>query len=275
VKLGKRTKEKAMRLQGKVAVVTGGGQGIGRGIALCMAKEGADIAIADVQVEKAAGVAAEVRALGRNAIAVKTDVTKPADIEACFAQVTQELRQIDILVNNAGTACPPGNPFTNSVEEDWDLVWAVNVKSIFFACKAIAPHFIQRKAGKIINIASIAGTMNSPNMPPYSVSKMGVVTFTKIVAKELAQHNVNVNAICPGILWTQFWQETAARLSKQDGPFKGLEPRAIFENRVKAVIPMQREQTPEDIGWAAVFLASEEARQITGQALHVDGGVVM
>jgi NAD(P)-dependent dehydrogenase (short-subunit alcohol dehydrogenase family) len=91
----------------------------------------------------------------------------------------------------------------------------------------------------------------------------------------MAQHNVNVNAICPGILWTQFWEETAERLSKQSGPFAGMEPRAVFENRVNAVIPMKREQTPEDIGWAAVFLASEQAKQITGQALHVDGGVVM
>lgn len=264
-----------MRLQGKVAIVTGGAQGIGRGIVLCMAKEGADIAIADLKVDKAEAVAAEVRTLGRKVLVVRTDVTMPADFEACYAHVERELGQIDILVNNAGSACPPGNPFTNNVEEDWDLVWAVNVKSIFFACKAIAPYFIARKSGKIINIASIAGTMNSPNMPPYSVSKMGVVTFTKIVAKEMAQHNVNVNAICPGILWTQFWQETAERLSGQSGPFAGMEPRAIFENRVNAVIPMKRDQTPEDIGWAAVFLASEQARQITGQALHVDGGVVM
>jgi meso-butanediol dehydrogenase / (S,S)-butanediol dehydrogenase / diacetyl reductase len=264
-----------MRLAGKVAVVTGGAQGIGRGIALCMAKEGADIAIADLKVEKAEGVASEVRALGRKAIAVKTDVTKQADFEACFARVTQELGHLDILVNNAGAACRPGNPFTNNAEEDWDQVWAVNVKSIFFACKAIAPYFIAQKSGKIVNIASIAGTMNSPNMPPYSVTKMGVVTFTKIVAKEMAQHNVNVNAICPGILWTQFWEETATRLSQPGAPFAGMEPRAVFENRVNAIIPMKREQTPEDIGWAAVFLVSEEARQITGQALHVDGGVVM
>ena len=264
-----------MRLAGKVAIVTGGAQGIGRGIVLCLAQEGADLAIADLKVEKAEAVAAEVRALGRKALAVKTDVTKSADFEACYARVSQELGQIDILVNNAGAACPPGTPFTRNVEADWDLVWAVNVKSIFFACKAIAPYFIARKAGKIINIASIAGPLNTVTMPPYSVSKMGVVTFTKIVAKEMAQHNVNVNAICPGILWTQFWEETAERLSRPGAPFAGMEPRAVFDNRVNAVIPMKREQTPEDIGWAAVFLASEQAKQITGQALHVDGGVVM
>ncbi len=264
-----------MRLAGKVAIVTGGAQGIGRGIVLCMAKEGADIAIADLKLEEANRVAEEVRALGRKAIAHRTDVTKQSEFEALYERVKKELGKIDILVNNAGTASRPGNPFTNNTEEDWDLVWKVNVKSIFFACKAIAPYFIERRAGKIVNIASIAGTMNSPNMPPYSVSKMGVVTFTKVVAKEMAQHNVNVNAICPGMLWTSFWQETAERLVKAGGPHAGMTPRQVFEARVIAVIPMKREQTPDDIGNAAVFLASDEARNITGQALHVDGGVVM
>jgi len=264
-----------MRLAGRVAIVTGGAQGIGRGIVLGMAKEGADIAIADLKVEEANRVAEDVGALGRKAIAHQTDVTKQSEFEALYERVKEELGKIDILVNNAGTASRPGNPFTNNCEEDWDLVWKVNVKSIFFACKAIAPYFIERKAGKIVNIASIAGTMNSPNMPPYSVSKMGVVTFTKIVAKEMAQHNVNVNAICPGMLWTPFWHETAERLAKAGGPHAGMTPRQVFEARVNSVIPMKREQTPEDIGNAVVFLASEEARNITGQALHVDGGVVM
>ncbi len=264
-----------MRLEKKVAIVTGGATGIGRGIVLCMAKEGADVAIADLQVEVAAKVADEVKALGRKAIVVKTDVTKAGDFQILFDRVKQELGKIDILVNNAGTASPPGNPFMNNVEADWDLVWAVNVKSIFFACKAIAPYFIERKAGKIVNIASIAGTMNSPNMPPYSVSKMGVVTFTKIVAKDLAAHGINVNAICPGMLWTSFWHATAERMAKGGGPYAGMTPRQVFEARVGAIIPLKREQTPEDIGWAAVFLASDDARNVTGQALHVDGGVVM
>ena len=264
-----------MRLEGKVAIVTGGAMGIGRGIVLCMAREGADVAIADVEVEQAAKVADEVKALDRKALVVKTDVTKETDFQALFDRVKKELGKIDILVNNAGVASRPGNPFTNNVEEDWDQVWAVNVKSIFFACKAIAPHFIERKAGKIINIASIAGTMNSPNMPPYSVSKMGVVTFTKIVAKDLAVHGINVNAICPGILWTSFWQATAERMAKGSGQYAGMTPRQVFESRVNAIVPMKREQTPEDIGWAAVFLASDQAGSITGQALHVDGGVVM
>ena len=206
-----------MRLAGKVAVVTGGAQGIGRGIAVCMAREGADIAIADLKSMEAAQVVDEVKAEGRKAIAIKTDVTKQAEFESLYETVRRELGQIDVVVNNAGSASRPGNPFTNNLEEDWDLVWRVNVKSIFFSCKAIAPYFIDRKAGTIINIASIAGPMNSPNMPPYSVSKMGVVTFTKIVAKEMAQHHVTVNAICPGILWTAFWHETADRIAKAGG----------------------------------------------------------
>ena len=186
----------------------------------------------------------------------------------------KEFGKIDILVNNAGVACNPGS-FVVSQESDWDKVWAVNVKSVFFAGKAIAPYFMERKAGKIINIASIAGPMNSQNMPPYSVSKMGVITLTKVMAKDMAPHGVNVNAICPGVLWTAFWHGLAAQMAKNLPAFAGKTPREVFENRVEAIVPMKREQTPEDIGWAAVFLASDQARNITGQALHVDGGVVM
>jgi meso-butanediol dehydrogenase/(S,S)-butanediol dehydrogenase/diacetyl reductase len=268
-------KDCRMRLSGKTAIVTGGAMGIGRGIVLCMAKEGADIAIADIQMEQAAKVADEVKGLGRKALAVRTDVTQEDSFVSLLDRARKDLGKVDILVNNAGVPSRPGNPFTNNVESDWDLVWSVNVKSIFFACKAIAPYFVERKAGKIINIASIAGPMNSPGMPPYSVSKMGVLTFTKIVAKDLAAHGINVNAICPGILWTAFWQETAERMAKGGGKYAGMTPRQVFENRMQEIVPMKREQTPEDIGWAAVFLSSEEARNITGQALHVDGGVVM
>ncbi|MBI4241618.1 MAG: SDR family NAD(P)-dependent oxidoreductase, partial [Candidatus Rokubacteria bacterium] len=149
-----------MRLQGKVAVVTGGGSGIGRGIVHCMAREGADIAIPDIQFENAQQVVKEVQGMGRKALALKTDVTRSTDVEGTLKRIRQEFGQVDILVNNAGMASPPGLPFTNNVEEDWDRVFAVNVKSIFLTCKAIAPYFIERKAGRIINIASIAGPLS-------------------------------------------------------------------------------------------------------------------
>lgn len=264
-----------MRLAGKVAIVTGGGSGIGRGIVLAMAGEGADVAIPDIQVLNAEKVAGEVKALGRRAVAMKADVTSAADVKAMIDRTREALGRIDILVNNAGAASPPGMPFTNNTEEDWDRAFAVNTKSVFLTSKAIAPYFIERKAGRIINIASIAGPISAPTMPPYSVAKMGVITLTRIVARELAPYGITVNAICPGVLYTDFWQKLAAHIAATNPAFAGMTPRQVFDKRVADLVPMKREQTPEDIGWAAVFLASEEARNITGQALNVDGGCVM
>jgi len=231
--------------------------------------------IPDIQVVNAEKVAQEIQGLGRKADALKTDVTSAADVKAMIDRTRDALGQVDIIVNNAGMASAPGMPFTNNTEEDWDRVYAVNVKSIFLSCKAIAPHFIERKAGRILNIASIAGPISAVTMPPYSVSKMGVITFTRIVAKELAPHGITVNAICPGVLWTPFWENLAAHIAKTNPAFGGMTARQVFDKRVNDIVPMRREQTPEDIGWAAVFLASDEARNITGQALNVDGGCVM
>ena len=264
-----------MRLTGKVAMVTGGGTGIGRAIALAMAREGADILVPDIQLANAEAVVREVRALGRTAVAQQVDVTKESQIQTAIREGIRACGQIDILVNNAGVNPGLGLPFTRQVEADWDKVFDVNVKSVFFTCKAIAPHFMERRAGKIVNIASIAGPLSSTTMPSYSVSKMGIITFTKIVAKELAPYNVNVTAICPGILYTDMWKKIGEVIRETNPAYADLTPRQMFEKRVEEWIPMKREQTPEDIGHAAVFLASEEARNITGQALMVDGGVVM
>jgi meso-butanediol dehydrogenase / (S,S)-butanediol dehydrogenase / diacetyl reductase len=264
-----------MRLAGKVAVVTGGGSGIGRGIVLAMAQEGADIAIPDIQVINADKVAGEVRALGRKALAMKTDVTSSADVKAMVDRVREALGKIDIVVNNAGMAAPPGLPFTNNTEDDWDRAFAVNTKSVFIVSKAVAAHMIERKAGRIINIASIAGPISAGTMPPYSVAKMGVITLTKITARELAAHGITVNAICPGVLYTDFWQKLAAHIAETNPAFKGMTARQVFDKRVGDLVPLKREQTPDDIGWAAVFLASDEARNITGISLPVDGGVMI
>ena len=264
-----------MRLAGKVAVVTGGGSGIGRGIVMAMAREGADVAIPDIQVLNAEKTADVVKGLGRKSFAMKSDVTSSADVKMIVDRTREVFGKIDILVNNAGMAAPPGMPFTNNTEEDWDKTFAVNTKSVFLTCKAIAPYFIERKAGRIINIASIAGPLSATTMPPYSVAKQGVITFTRIVAKELAPHGITVNAICPGVLWTAFWEKLAAHIATTNPAFAGMTARQVFEKRVTDIVPMKCEQTPDDIGNAALFLASDEARYITGQALNVDGGCVM
>src|SRR6185503_13140384 len=136
-----------------------------------------------------------------------------SDVTAMVARTREMLGSIDILVNNAGMAAPPGMPFTNNTEDDWDRAFAVNTKSVFLTCKAIAPYFIERKAGRIVNIASIAGPLAAGTMPPYSVAKQGVITFTRVVAKELAQYGITANAICPGVLYTEFWQKLAQHIA--------------------------------------------------------------
>ncbi len=264
-----------MRLPDKVAVVTGGGAGIGRAIALALAREGADVLIADIRQPLAEAVAGEVQALHRKAGVQQTDVTQESQVVRMIEEGIRRFGRIDILVNNAGVTPGLGLPFTRQTEQDWDRVFDVNVKSVFFCCKGIAPHFIERHYGKIVNIASLAGPMSSQTMPSYSVTKMGVVTFTKIVAKDLAAHNVNVNAICPGLLWTDMWKGIGEAIRATNPAYASLSPRQMFETRVAEWIPLRREQTPEDIAAAAVFLVSEEARNITGQVLMVDGGAHM
>jgi len=264
-----------MRLAEKVAMVTGGGAGIGRAIALAMAREGADVLVADIHLGAAEGTAKEVRDLGRRAAALPVDVSREAQVQQAIADGIRQFSRIDILVNNAGVTPRLGLPFTRQEEADWDRVFDVNVKSVFFTCKAIAPHFMERRSGKIVNIASIAGPLSSQTMPSYSVAKMGVITFTKIVAKELAAYNVNANAICPGLLYTDMWKGIGEVIRETNPAYRDLTPRQMFERRVQEWIPLRREQTPEDIGHAAVFLASEGARNITGQALMVDGGAAM
>jgi NAD(P)-dependent dehydrogenase (short-subunit alcohol dehydrogenase family) len=264
-----------MRLAGKIAMITGGGRGIGHAIALAMAREGADVLLPDLVLANAEQVAGEVQALGRRAIPLAMDVKRESQIEAVIARGISAWGHIDIVVNNAGITPGLGLPFTRQVEADWDRVFAVNLKSVFFVCKHIAPHFRERRGGKIVNISSIAGPLSSQTMPSYSVAKIGVITFTKIVAKDLAPFGVNVNAICPGLLYTEMWKQIGDVIRETNPAYAHLTTRQMFEKRVEEWIPMKREQTPEDIGWAAVFLASEEARNITGQVLMVDGGVAM
>jgi meso-butanediol dehydrogenase / (S,S)-butanediol dehydrogenase / diacetyl reductase len=269
-----------MKLAGKVALITGGGRGIGRGIALALAQEGADIALAEVErvgsaaqqygdaqvsgLTAARAVADEVRALGRRAVAIEADVTQRAAVERMMRLCAEQLGQLDILVCNAGVVHI--SPVATMPEEEWDLTMAVNVKGVFLCCQAALPFLQQRPDPCIINIASVAGKNGAPGMAHYCASKFAVVGFTNSLAKELARYNVRVNAICPGILRTQMWEYLAATL-RQEGESK----EDSWQRYVRTLIPQGRPQAPEDIGRAAVYLAT--APNVTGQAINVDGGM--
>ena len=262
-----------MDVSQKVALVTGGGRGIGRGTALVLARNGADVAVADLNSPDAAAVAAEVEAVGRRSLGVAVDVTDLRSVEDMVSGVIDAFGRIDILVNNAGIIAAPGwENRERSNEDDWDQIYEVNVKGIVHVTEAVAPHMIQRRYGKIVNIASGAGRVGSPGNPPYNVSKAGVISYTQASALELAAHNINVNSICPGLLWTPMWERIATRGSLTPENVEGLNPRQWFERGVAERVPLKREQTPEDIGNLAAFLASDYAENITGQAINVNGG---
>ena len=256
----------------KIAIVTGGGRGIGRGIVLALARAGADVAITDVDLETASLSAKEVTALGRRALVARVDVTDVQSVKAGVDETLAQFGKIDILVNNAGVVQDHiGKAVTG---DDFDRCFQVNLKGIWNVSSAVIPHFRERGAGKIANIASIAGRSGDNGLAPYSASKAGAISLTQSLAAALGPHNINVNAVCPGLLWTPMWE-------KLEGMFRGntaadvVGERAAFDAFLQANCPLRREQTPEDIGHAVVFLVSEAARNITGQALNVDGGIQM
>ena len=262
-----------MDVTGKVAVVTGGGRGIGRGVCLAMARYGADVVAADVNAAEAEAVRDEVAAMGRGASALRLDVTDAASVAGMVEEAVSRHGRIDVLVNNAGIIGAPGwQDRRETTEEDWDLLYAVNVKGMAAVIDAVSPHMRQRRYGKVINIASVAGRLGNPDNPPYGISKAGVISLTQAYAVLLAPFNVNVNAICPGLLWTPMWEKISLRRSALPQNTEGLTPRELFDRTVRDRTPLGREQTPEDVGNLAVFLASEAARNITGQAINVDGG---
>lgn len=270
-----------MDLQGKVAVVTGGARGIGRGIALALARQGVHVAVADlftpsqgtagydfsaepdVQHTVAAIEAQDVRALG-----VPVDVTQAHQIAAMVETVTRQLGPIDILCNNAGVL--DTGLVTDTTEAQWDHVMNVNVKGVFLCSKAIAPGMIDRRQGRIINTASIAGKRGGARMGAYCASKFAVIGFTQSMAHEMAPHNVTVNAVCPGILGTAMWMDV---LIKERAEQAGRDWETTFEEHASSLMPLGRPQTPDDIGQAVVYLA--QADNVTGVALNVAGGMVM
>jgi 3-oxoacyl-[acyl-carrier protein] reductase len=241
----------------KVAIVTGGAQGIGAAIVDRLASEGANIAVVDINAEKAAEVAAAVRAKGVEAESYKVDVSNTDDVKVLVAEITKRFGRVDILVNNAGIT-RDGLLMTMS-EQDWDLVLAVNLKSIFNFIKSVARPMVKQKGGSIINVSSVVGLMGNAGQINYSASKAGVIGVTKSSAKELAGRNIRVNAIAPGYIQT-------AMTDKLDEKARN----ALMEH-----IPSKRLGQPEDVANAVLFLASELSSYITGEVIRIDGGMAM
>ena len=270
-------------LTNKVALITGGARGIGAGIARVMAAQGARVALLDLDGPGAEKTAAELSVPG---IALACDAAVETAVTAAVGVVVKRLGGLDILVNNAGVGRGPLDPTTTHpaaggwrVDEistaSWDEYLSQNLKTAFVTTKAVAPHLRARGGGAIVNIASIAALRASPMLPAYAAAKAGVISLTKSLALDYAPDDIRVNAICPGFLWTRAWEGLAAQLRLSDPQFAALAPRDIFLEIVKRGVPMAREQTPEDIGHLAAFLASDLARNITGQWIAVDGGITL
>ena len=244
-----------MDLTGKIALVTGAGQGIGKAISLRLANAGADVAILDLDLQSAETVAKDIEAIGRQAIPIQADVSKSEDVDAAFRSTLAEFGRIDILVNNAGIA---GRtlPLTDLDESDWDEVIGVNLSGVFLCCKAVIGTMIAQDYGRIVNIASIAGKEGNPTMIPYSVSKAGVICLTKALAKEVTDYNVRVNAVSPAVIETPIMD--------------GMAQSTI--DYMLSKIPLGRIGKPEEVAAVVNFLASDEASFVTGQCYDVSGG---
>jgi NAD(P)-dependent dehydrogenase (short-subunit alcohol dehydrogenase family) len=260
--------ESTGELAGQVAIVTGAGRGIGRATALELARLGADIVVAELDKAGAERTASEVKAAGRRALALATDVTRRADLDAMVARTLADLGRIDILVNNAGIYRAAAT--LEVTEEHWDAVLDINAKALFFACQAVLPAMIARKRGCIVNLASMAGKVGSRTNLPYNASKAAVVSITKSLALAHAEHGIRVNCVCPGFVETDMWTMVA----REQGKLLGLSPEEFTRQR-KAQVPLGRMEKTEDVANVIGFLATERAGYMTGQALNVTGGLVM
>lgn len=257
-----------MDLKGKSAIVTGGGQGIGRGIALALAKHGADVMVCDLNPESASNTAKEIEAMGRKSLAFQMDVTKEEDTKKMAQEAAGYFGKIDLLYNNAGTISM--SEIENLEVEAWDRIFAVNCKGVFLCSKAVIPYMKKNGGGRIINTASQAGKTGLPLLTHYCATKAAVILFTKGLALELASHNILVNSICPGSVMT----DMTVKESEWASLITGEAPQDILK-KWEGAIPLKRYAEPADIANVAVFLASEYSSYMTGQAINVTGGQEM
>jgi len=246
-----------LKLDSKKALVTGGGRGIGREIALRLAAAGCDVAVSDIDLETARATAAEIEALGRKSLALRADVSNAVEVEAMFKTMIETFQTVDVLVNNAGIT--RDGLLMRMKEADWDLVLNVNLKSAFLCCREVARSMLKARTGKIVNIASVVGLYGNAGQANYSASKAGLVGLTKTLAKEFASRGVTVNAVAPGFIRTAMTD----KLSETD------------KAKITDNIGLNRMGVATDVANAVLFLASSLADYITGQVVTVDGGLLM
>jgi len=252
-------------LKDKVAIVTGGARGIGESIVRGFAGEGAAVVIGDILSENAQALAEKLTGDGARVMAVRTDLTRKPDVDNLAATAIKEFGRIDILVNAAGIT---QDIFLVDIDEAaWDRMLEVNAKSVFLSIKAVIPHMMAARYGKIVNISSRSGKEGMPGLSHYAASKFAIVGFSQAAAKELAQYDINVNVVCLGILRTDMWEKILDTRSARTGI-----PREEIWSKVMETIPLKRPQVPQDITNAVLFLSSDVSRNITGEAISVNGG---
>jgi NAD(P)-dependent dehydrogenase (short-subunit alcohol dehydrogenase family) len=263
-----------MKLEGKVAIVTGGARGNGLAAARFLAQEGADIAIADICEDMPTvpyalssdatmeGAVKEIKGMGRKAVGIKCDIRKSSDVEAMVKQVLDALGKVDILVNNAGIATLEA--LVDMSEEAWDDMLDTHLKGAFLCCKYVVPHMIEQHSGKIVNISSVGGLRGFGMGSHYCAAKHGIIGLTKSLAMETADHNINVNAVCPGTVWTDMMAGLANHF--------GMETADAKENFLAGHLFKDREIMPEDIGRAVLWLCTDDSQCITGGQIAVDAG---
>ena len=269
------------RHSAKVAIVTGAGQGIGRGIAHRLAQEGAHVIVADYNAAKAEGVSAEIAVISPQSIAYTVDISDLDAVDALVADVTARFGRIDMLVNNAGVL--KTQPLLDITPEDWDRTQNVNQRGLFFMLQSVSRQMLAQvpesvKAaghsddshGKIVNLSSIAGRSGRPFAADYSASKFAVISITRSAALYLAPYNINVNAVCPGVVPTPMWADIDRVQAERFALAQGEWIKTTVEK-----VPLKRAGTPEDLAAAVSFLLSTDADYITGQTLNVDGGIEM
>ena len=257
-----------MELEGQVAIVTGGGRGIGRATALELARMGADVVVAELDPAGADRTAGEVRKLGRRASAIPTDVTSRTALATMVERTRAEFRRIDILVNNAGIYRAAAT--LDVTEQHWDAVMDINAKAVFFASQAVLATMIAQQRGNIVSLASMAGKVGSRTNLPYNASKAAVISMTKSLALAHAADGIRVNCVCPGFVETDMW----SLVSQEQGALMGVSPDEFTKQRL-AQVPLGRMERPEDVASVIGFLVSSRAEYMTGQAINVTGGLIM